>query len=82
MATERWPGWKLGLFNIWQRRLLALDAPNGRLLTWHNMSGTESGSPIDLFAVDAAELSDGPLSGAPSGVAGTLTIRVRDGRSG
>ena len=80
-GSERLPGWRLGLLSIWQRRLVALDQRDGRLLMWSDLSGVDASKAVDLFAADSVELNDSPPASAPPGLAGTLTIRLRDGRS-
>ena len=69
----------------WNKRYFVLDEAGSIIFYWSDAakfaaSDTPKGA-IHLFTVDSVELVPGPPSRAPSGLAGALTLRLRDGHS-
>ena len=83
-AAERGELYKFGTLQ-WNKRYFVLDEASSIIFYWSDAakfaaSDTPKGA-IHLVTVDSVELVPGPPSRAPSGLAGALTLRLRDGHS-
>ena len=69
----------------WNKRYFVLDEAGSIIFYWSDAAKfAASDAPkgaIHLFTVDSVELVPGQPSRAPSGLAGALTLRLRDGHS-